>query len=199
MRYIRRMSALPKVTTPMTVQDFLAWEEPWQGRWQLVDGEPVGMAPASPAHGAIQAELAKLLSIALERRDLPCRVIVAPGVTPRVRSNINFRIPDLGVFCGDFEPEQSALPEPTMVVEILSPSNEVQTWSNVWTYTTIPGLREILVLRSDRIHAELLRRATDGSWPKEPAAIVGGDLGLDSLEARFPLVAAYRTSGLLSP
>ncbi len=193
------MGALPKVTTPMSVQEFLVWQEPWQGRWQLVDGEPVGMAPASPAHGAIQAELAKLISLGLEHRDQLCRVIIAPGVAPRVRSNVNLRIPDLGVFCGEFAPGQSALPEPTLVIEILSPSNEAQTWSNIWAYTTLPGLREIFVLRSDRIYAEVLRRASDGSWPTETETVTGGDIGLDSLKLRFPLAAAYRTSGLASP
>jgi Uma2 family endonuclease len=36
----------------MTLDEFLAWE-PGGGKWQLIDGEPVAMAPGSDAHGAI--------------------------------------------------------------------------------------------------------------------------------------------------
>ena len=37
----------------MTVDEFIAWVG--DGRWQLVDGEPRAMAPASATHGIIQA------------------------------------------------------------------------------------------------------------------------------------------------
>lgn len=42
----------------MTVAEFLAWNPPEGQAWQLVDGEPQAMAPASRTHGTIQGELA---------------------------------------------------------------------------------------------------------------------------------------------
>jgi Uma2 family endonuclease len=60
------------------------------------------------------------------------------------------------------------LPDPLLVVEILSPTNESETWENVWTYVSIPSVQEILVLRSASIAADVLRRRTDGTWPEEP-------------------------------
>ena len=68
---------------------------------------------------------------------------------------------------------------------------------NVWAYTTIPSVREILWLRSSRIEAELLRRDLDGNWPTDPV-ILAADvvLTLDSIGFTAPLAALYRTTDL---
>jgi Uma2 family endonuclease len=130
----------------MTVDEFLVWDpDDMTGRrWQLMDGEPVLMAPAAEPHGAIQAELARLLANHLAERASPCRVIAAPGIVPRVRANENFRVPDLGVTCAP-PSREVMISEPVLLIEILSPSNEPETRANVWTYTTIPSVQEILL------------------------------------------------------
>lgn len=98
--------------------------------------------------------------------------------------------------CADYEIEEHAVSEPVLVIEILSPSNHAETWNNVWTYVTIPSVSEILVLRSDIIGADLLRRGADGSWPERPETIEAGDLVLDSVGFRMPLSDIYRTTRL---
>ena len=51
------MVALRKrIPTWMALDEFLAWAAANSGNWQLIDGEPVAMAPGSDAHGAIQSE-----------------------------------------------------------------------------------------------------------------------------------------------
>ncbi|MGH7102366.1 MAG: hypothetical protein ACREFJ_08205 [Acetobacteraceae bacterium] len=81
-------------------------------------------------------------------------------------------------------------------VEILSPSDQAETWANVWVYTTIPSVQEILVIMAGTIGAELLRRNPDGSWPKPPIRIAGGELVLESIGFHAPLAALYRTTRL---
>jgi len=191
------MNALPKIPYHMNVTEFLAWDAPAPLLWQLVDGEPSAMAPASRTHGAIQNELGKLIALHLEQRGSTCSVVTAPGVIPHVQSETNFRIPDLAVTCAAYETEESALTDPVLVVEILSPSNQAETWANVWTYTTIPSVQEILVVRTAVIGAELLRRLPDGSWPAKPEALDGASLlSLDSIGFQAPLAALYRTTRL---
>jgi Uma2 family endonuclease len=70
--------------TRMTVDEFLYWDadDDTGRRWQLVDGEPVLMAPAAEVHGAIQAEFAGLLRDHLLATNSRCRVIIAPGIVP---------------------------------------------------------------------------------------------------------------------
>ena len=87
--------------------------------------------------------------------------------------------------------------EPTIIVEILSPSNEAETWSNIWTYATIPSAQEILAVHTVRMSAELLARRDDGSWPETPE-LIGPDglLTLPSISFTVPLRALYRTTSL---
>lgn len=180
----------------MTVAEFLEWCPEDGHRWQLVDGEPVAMAPAKPQHGAIQAETAALLAIHLRETGRPCSVIITPGVIPRLRPGSNFRVPDLGVTCAPVDAAATHLDEPVLLIEILSRSNRAQTRANVWAYTTLPSVREIVVLHAEKRRAELLRRGTDGAWPEEPDILTEGDLVLESIGFRAPLAALYRTTAL---
>jgi Uma2 family endonuclease len=190
------MSSVLKPPDEMSVAEFLAWNAPGPDRWQLVDGEPVAMAPTSRTHGALQLELGSLIRNHLAVSGGPCTVIAAPGIVPQVRANDNFRLPDLAVTCTQYATEEYDVADPVLIVEILSPSNRAETWKNVWTYTTIPSLREILILSSTAIRAELLRRAADGNWPAASTVIEGGDLLLDSIGLTMPLAAIYRTTRL---
>ena len=84
---------------------------------------------------------------------------------------VELRIPDLAITCARNEPSERALPDPTVIIEILSPSNEAQTRENVWAYTTIPSVRHILLARSTDVAGELLTRLTVGSWPEQPSML----------------------------
>ena len=123
-------------------------------------------------------------------------MIAEPGIVPRVRADRNYRVPDVGVTCA--APSHGLMvPDPVLLVEILSPSNEADTRANIWAYTTIPSAQELLVVHSTRIEAELLRRSADGSWPEQPEIIgAGGTLSLAGVEFSTPLAALYRTTAL---
>lgn len=190
------MSVAVKIPVRMTLDEFLVWE-PGDGlRWQLVDGEPQAMAPCNRTHGALQGELGALIVGHLRDQGGSCVLVMNPGIIPRVQARHNFRIPDLAVTCTPYQAEEIAVADPVLVIEILSPSNQSATWANVWTYTSLPSVREILILRSAVIGAEILRRLPDGSWPAEPESIADGDLVLDSIGFRVPLKEMYRTTRL---
>jgi Uma2 family endonuclease len=179
----------------MTVDEFIVWAG--DGRWQLVDGEPRAMAPANATHGIIQATFAFLLNQHLYTRDSPCVVVIEPAIQPPVRSRSNMRVPDLAVTCSPVEAGQIALPDPLLILEILSPSNEADTWENVWTYVSIPSVQEVLVLRSATIAADLLRRRADGTWPEEPLQIGRDDtVHLACIGITLPLAEVYRRTYL---
>ena len=187
------MVALAYRLAGMSVDEFLSWTPHDSRLWQLVDGEPRMMAPPSTTHGLVQAELARIIGNHLLATRSRCRLLVTPGVIPRVHANHNMRIPDLAVSCARQPPERPDLVDPLLIVEVLSPSNEAKTWSNVWAYTTIPSVREIVVLRTDTIAAEILHRAADGSWPAEPdSAEAGASLVFDSIALQTDLTALYR-------
>lgn len=192
------MVALRKMPfTRMTLDEFLSWDpdDPTGVPWQLIDGEPVAMAPGRAARGEIQNELGRLLGNHLLGRE-PCRSVTEPGIVPRARADINYRVPDLAVTCEPTSRDQM-VHQPVVLVEILSPSNEVETNANIWAFTTIPSVQEILSVHSTRIAASLLRRNSDGNWPAAPVAIGPNDaLVLESIGFGVALRACYRTTFL---
>ena len=191
-------SALRLPLHRMTVAEFLDWDsgDNTGALWQLRDGEPEMMAPASDPHGSIQARLAQLIGVHLDAHGGGCRVVIAPGVIPSLRSEENCLAPDLGVTCAP-PSDARLMHEPVVLIEILSPSNVSKTRANVRAYRTILSVREIVVLRSTAIAAEILRRRTDGSWPEQPEIVrADGELRLDSIGFAEPLRAAYRTTNL---
>ena len=190
------MALLAKIPIRMTVDEFLKWDSGDAFRYELVDGEPRAMAPASTIHGFLQNELGSLIRNHLRDKASSCEVVANPGVVPRLLSEHNVRIPDLAVTCSPLAAGQAILPDPVLLIEILSPSNQAKTWTNVWAYTSIPSVREILVLRADRMAAELLRRSPQGEWPERPIAIVAGELVLECIGFRVAMADLYARTGL---
>jgi Uma2 family endonuclease len=188
------MNYVARISRRMTADEFQDWDPPEhlrQRRWQLFDGEPRCMSPANENHGAIQSEAAFLLISHLRAIRPSCRVIIAPGVIPRVRAGYNHRIPDLGVTCAAAAGDK-VLSDPVVLIEILSPSNENDTRANVWAYTSIPSVQEVLLLSGTSISAELLPRGADGNWPKSPLLLGPDDqLRLSSLGFEAPPRAFY--------
>ena len=183
----------------MTVADFIDW--PGDGtstRYELVDGVLRAMAPGSDTHNTIVANLAGLLWQHLRQSRPECRVVTALGVQPHVRAEWNFRIPDLGVTCTPNRPGEIMTPDPILLVEVLSPGNANDTYENVRAYATLPNMREIVVVHSTRIKAELLRRDESGSWPPDPI-MIGEDapLRLESVDAVLSMANVYAGTHLI--
>ncbi len=192
-------SARRKILEPMTVADFLAWEGDGSGRkFQLVDGELRAMSPAQCGlMEAIQPNWYRLSGNWLEKQ------VVHAGSSPSRPWPHGFAPTSISAFPTRRElahlmrPSEQALPDPIVLIEILSPGNASSTWDNVWSYTTIPSVREILVVHSTRRFAELLRRDADGNWPAEPEEIdADGTLRLDSIAFACPLPAVYAQTHL---
>jgi Uma2 family endonuclease len=183
----------------MTVADFLDWPGDGSGRkFELVDGELRAMSPGSVTHGTIQATLALLIGSFLRGEKGGCRLVSEPAVAPRIRANVNLRVPDLGVTSTPDAPGQQTLPDPILLIEILSPGNAPTTSDNAWSYTTIPTVREIVVVHATRMLAEVLRRDGQGNWPEEPEEI-GPDrtMRLESIAFTCPLREIYAQTHLM--
>lgn len=180
----------PEVTT---VDQLFAWDGDGTDRkFELVDGVLRAMAPAAPIHSVLQANITALLVNHVRARRLACIVGTEPGVIPRVQSAKNFRIADVGVFCGKNADGDRVLTDPILLVEVLSPGNKAKTWTNIWTYTTLPTVQELLVVSSAKIEAKLIRRQPDGNWPDTPLSIDDAStLELTSIDLKLPLTDLY--------
>jgi Uma2 family endonuclease len=185
------MSGALKRPDAMTLGEFLVWDAPDGPPWQLVDGEPIAMPPANPSHALIQSRIVRRIEEHLESKATGSLTLSNPGVRLGRHTDSNFRIPDVGVTCSPLIRGDIFMPDPVLLVEILSPSNQRETWWNVWDYTTIPSVREILVVRAAAIGAHLLRRNSDGSWPEVPLPIEGDAVLLESIGLSLNLPQLY--------
>jgi Uma2 family endonuclease len=185
---------LPELPVLMTVDEFLAWPGDGTGTvYDLVDGVLRAQAAPSDAHGRIHSNVTYLL-VAHLRVHLPsCSAVIGAGVKPRLAADWNFRIPDLIVTCARNEKGVHDVPDPVIVIEILSPSNKAETLDNVRNYATIPSVSEIVIIHSDRIQADVLVRDGKGHWPANPLVVKDlGVVGLDSITYDMPLRQAYQ-------
>ena len=184
---------------PETAQEFLEW--PGDGganRYQLIDGEVRAMSPSTVFHSRIQARLASAIDQRLSALDGGCQVLTEAAVQPRMQSEFNVRVPDLVVTCAALVAGQIVIEDPILLIEILSPSNRAKTWTNVWAYTTIPSVREIVVVHSTRVEVQILRPSTDRIWPDAPETILkGGHLRFTSIGFEGSIETIYAGTPLI--
>lgn len=190
------------LTTPlMTLSEFLDWDgDGHQGKLELVHGVVRAMAPSSETHGTIQANLAYVLTDFFRKSGSPCRVITEAGVKPRIDpGRKNLRVPDLVVTCEPPEEGKRIVTEPIVLIEILSPSNEKENWESIQACATVPSVKEIVVLNSERLRAEVFRKDQAGNWPEESEVLALGDkLRLASLDAEIELNEVYANTYMLA-
>lgn len=179
---------------PMTPEEFFAWAERQDGRFELVDGFALEMMTgASNFHDAIVVNIIGELRNQL--RGKPCRPMTADTA---LRTRIgNFRRPDVTVMCGPLEAKTYEASEPRLAVEVLSPSNEGVAWQRkLDEYRRLQGLRYILLVDSERIAATLYTR-TDTDW--EPFDADDVDAVIDMAEIGCKLAMRDVYDGLVFP
>jgi Uma2 family endonuclease len=171
----------------MTLADFLEWDDGTDRRYQLLDGVPVMMAPAAEAHGELALSLGAEIRSRLKP---PGRVISEAGITVPDRSD-TYYVADLAVTCVPREPGRRIVVEPTLIVEVLSPSTgQVDRWRKVADYRTLPSVQEILIVFHDERRVEVQRRTAEG-WRVED--LIGqASITLGARESPIPLEALYR-------
>jgi Uma2 family endonuclease len=194
------MTAAHKHPPLMTVAEFLALKGDGKGTiYELVEGIVRAQDSASDTHGTIQSNLAFVITAHLRANRPNCRVVTTPGIRPHLHANWNFRVPDLGITCAPNRPGARETPDPILLIEILSPTNASDTWSNIPLYATLPSVMEILIVDSAKVVAEILRRDSNGHWPKEPEPVTAGAmLRLDSIDCTLALSEIYRGTHLAS-
>jgi Uma2 family endonuclease len=179
------MITLP--THKMTADEFLAWAEglPKEaGRFELWDGEvivkrgPAGFENAERSeHWEVKFAIARALHDAVQRAGLPCHVAVEG---PSVRFAHNRLVePDALVYCGEKVPRGVLeVPNPVIVVEVLSPSTEKMDKGNkLQGYFALASLFHYLVIDPER--ARLVHHKRGPGDVIEPRIVTGPRLRLD--------------------
>ena len=137
--------ALPKQR--MKVPEFLAWAEAQpQGRYELVNGEVVVMAPERVRHNLVKAAVFRALDNAVRAARLPCTVFT-DGVGIVINEN-TVREPNASVQCGGkLNLDSITIDAPLIVVEVASPSSERHdTHGKLVDYFSVQSIRHYVVV-----------------------------------------------------
>jgi Uma2 family endonuclease len=93
----------------------------------------------------------------------PCAAQTEAGITWPDRDD-SFYVADIAVTCRPYERGEQLVKEPTLIVEILSPRTERHDRvTKAPVYRSIGSVEEILLIDSEGIYAEVLRRE-GGHW-----------------------------------
>ena len=172
-----------------TVGEFLRWEDGTDMRYELLDGTPMAMAPPSVAHGMLAMRLGARIEAALRGR-ARCFGQSEAGIARPDRDD-TCHIADIAVSCTPAQPGQRLLTDPLLIVEILSPGTALyDRQTKVPDYRRIPSVAEILLIDSQNLFAEVLRRDED-RWFTELVQGHGALLSLASIGLTVAMTELY--------
>jgi Uma2 family endonuclease len=178
----------PKQPEIVTLAEFLemAWDDDL--RRELYDGQIVAMAPPASGHGILTANLVFAVRRAL--RDRPCRVAVEVGIIPPGRQH-SFYQADLVLSCEPHRRGDREIRAPQLIVEVLSPTTtQVDFQRKLPDYRELPTVREVVLLDSERMFAEVHRRL-DGRWTTDQLHGPKASLWLTCADLQLPLGELY--------
>jgi Uma2 family endonuclease len=147
----------------LNVDAFLAWADGRQGRWELRDGRPVMMAPERALHALTKYAAQKALEAGIARAGLPCRMF-PDGMTVRITARTAFE-PDALVVCpSPSDLSTMEIPNPVVVVEVLSPSTAADDHGlKLDGYFSLMSVEHYLILDADRRVMIWHKRGTAGA------------------------------------
>ncbi len=178
----------------LTPDEYLAWERLQPSKHEYFDGEVFAMAGGSPRHNRVCSSVNASLVNALGAR---CNVFTSDQ---RLRAqDRRYVYADVVVVCGQVVVEHDdVITNPTIVVEVLSPSTEQYDRGLKWDgYQTRESLTDYVLVSQDRARIEHFGRRPGGSW-SYTAANAGGTITLTDgtiLEVDAIFAGAFELKG----
>ena len=170
----------------MSKEAFLDWVERQPRRYELVGGRPVMMVGATLRHQRVCRQLERLLAPVLE----PDYEIARESFALELADGIRF--PDLLVFPRAPDASIRRISNPTLIVEVLSPSSLADDFrAKADAYLALPSLDAYVIAASDEARLWVWRRH-DGVFAAEPDMLEGADrLELPSLNVALEVTTIY--------
>jgi Uma2 family endonuclease len=175
-------------------EEYLVYERDAGMKHEYDNGEIYAMAGGSLRHSALASRVGAALEAG--RRD-DC-VAFQSDLRIRILSTGRATYPDVSVICGPIDrdpadPTRSTATNPTLVVEVLSPTTEQDDRGDKWrAYQQIPSLQEYVLVSQSSPRVEIYRRLPSGAWEYREATegtvqlATGGALDLARLYDRLP-------------
>jgi Uma2 family endonuclease len=176
----------------LTPEEYLASERCADHKSEYFGGEVFAMAGASEAHNTLCVNISSEFRIQFRGR--PCRTY-ANDMRVKVSTNGLYTYPDVIAVCGERifdDTEQDTLLNPTVIVEVLSPTTELYDRSKKFAlYSGLDSLTDYLLVAQDRPHVELYTRHGESQWLLTVAESLEADIPIQSIGCTLALSAIY--------
>jgi Uma2 family endonuclease len=184
----------------VSADEYLERERRSETKHELIHGEMVAMAGASPQHDVIAGNVVRALGNLLQGR----RCLVFPSdQRVHVEATGLFTYPDVTVACDElrFHPNRSdTLLTPRLLVEVLSDSTEAYDRGAKFAhYRTIPSLLEYVLVSQHERRIEHYRRLDGGQWVLTAYDDAAASVELPALGCALPVAEVYDKLDLLGP
>ena len=174
---------------PTTLNEFLAWEDEQDERYEFLDGLVRMMTGGTEDHDRLSVNLIALLRNAL--RGGPCSVH-ASNLKVVSRAGNASMYPELFVRCGPREGKRTWIEDAVVAVEVLSPRTAKDDLTRKRrAYTLLPTVRVVVYASQDEPRLDLVRRQADGGFADEVVEGLGGMLDLPEIGVRLALAEIY--------
>jgi Uma2 family endonuclease len=174
---------------PWTVEQFFEWQTRQKDRYELVSGFPVRMmAGARNVHDDIVVNMVAELRGQL--RGSGCRPFTGDGAIETLPGQI--RRPDVGIDCGQRDPNglQAALPR--MVAEVLSPSTrDFDTFDKLDEYKRVESLDYIVVVESNAPEVVVWSRGSARAWVRHMVEGMEHEVDMPAIGVTLSLSEIY--------
>ena len=172
---------------PMTREEFFAWAEGQEGRYEFDGFQPVAMTGGTNRHGIISRNLNGQLYLRL--RGQPCQSMPPEGGGVATVGN-TVRYPDAVVTCSPLLAGERHVPDPVVVFEVISPSS-VQTdqVTKPIEYEAVLSIKRYVLIEQARMMVTVHSRQHDEPWTKTPVFL--GVLDLPETGIEIPLSDIY--------
>jgi Uma2 family endonuclease len=174
----------------MSLDEFLVWERDRPEKYEYASGVITMMTGASLAHVTITMNLTFALRQVL--RGTGCRPFANDA---KVIAGTSVRYPNVAVTCKPISDADDVVPEPILIIEVISPSTEREDRGRKkFDYFATPSIRQYAIVEQDARRIDLYTRAGD-HWTDE---VVEGDaiLDLSSIGVEMSLNTIYEDTEL---
>jgi Uma2 family endonuclease len=171
---------------PMTLAEFLEWEERQPMRYEFDGIGPVAMTGGTYGHSTIQGNLATALGGRL--RGKRCRFHGSHLKFQVAEGHV--RYPDGMVLCSPVDRTATVVYDPVVVFEVLSPSTaRDDRIVKAREYQATPSVQRYVMLEQDGVSATVYARSGE-TWTHE-ILIADSILALPEIGVELPLAELY--------
>jgi Uma2 family endonuclease len=186
----RLMIAQPNI--PLTVREYFRHDQRAQDKLEYFYGTIVAQAGATARHNAIVTNVIGHMFPQLRRQN--CHIYPSDLRIQAINQHV-YTYPNLSIVCGSpqfLEPNELTLVNPTIIIEILSPSTDAKDRNEKLVYyRSIDSLQEYILIDQNTPYVQRYTRQTAHFWYVHLTDALEEVITLDAVGVTLPMGAIY--------